>query len=357
MSNSSGLRKVLRSWDVVGLAVGTAIGAGIFRISQSIAEILPYPGLILLCWVMGGVIALSGALVYGELARRYPDVGGDYTYLKNGLGEGVAFLFAWTKVFIVQPASIAVIAFIFAAYFQTFFPIEGLQVQTIAILGILFLAILNMLGVRKGVFFQNLTTFLKVASIAFIAISAFCVPAKGIVNFQPLFPEALELPLIQAVGLSLMFILWTFGGWNEGVFLAGEMKRPKEELPKGLFLGTLLIAFTYLLINAAYHYHLPINEIAKNETPAALLVSILFGPQASRWLALLIALSTFGALNSLILTGGRVGYAFAQDHRWFSYLARISPRFQTPANGIFLIVLISTLMVFSATFEKLVGNL
>ncbi len=348
------LKKILRSRDVIGLAAGTAIGAGIFRVSQIISATLPFPGLILLCWLAGGVIALMGALVYGELSRRFPDVGGDYTYIKTGIRGPAAFLFGWTKVFIMQPAAIAAISLIFAGYFLALFPASGINNQITAICAILFLTLINILGVQKGIFFQNLTTLLKVLSVCFIAVTAFLFRPEDFSNFSPLIAPSFNLPVFQAFGMALLFVLWTYGGWNEGVFLAGEMTHPKKELPKGLFLGALLITIVYLLANTAYHFHLPVAVIAGSESPAALLVQNLFGLEASRWVALLIAVSCLGALNSLLLTEGRVSYAMARDHHWFAWLSRVNPKFLTPANGLLLGAILSVLMVLTGTFEMLV---
>jgi len=281
----SELKRILRSWDVVGLAVGVAIGAGIFRVSQSIAELLPYPGLILICWLAGGLISIAGGLLYGELGKRFPKSGGDYTYLQHGFGEGVAFLFAWTKVFIVQPASIAAIATIFAVYLQAFLPIETLNSRLLAAGGIVLLLVVNILGVQRSILLQNITTIIKGGCLLALALAAFFIQPVEPTNFFPLIPERLDLPIVQTVGLVLLFILWTYGGWNEGVFLAGEMKRPKEELPKGLIGGTLVITLIYFIVNAAYHYCLPIESLAASSSPAAQMATLLFVAETTKPMA------------------------------------------------------------------------
>ncbi len=339
---------------MAGLAVGTAIGAGIFRVPQSISALLPFPGAILLVWLAGGLIALSGSWVYGELARRFPDMGGDYAYLRSAFRGPFGFLFAWTKIFLVQPASIAALSLIFAAYFRSWLPEVPLGEKPIALLAILFLAAINYLGIQRGIFIQNVSTILKVGCIGLVALGAFIHWPENNSNLMPLFPEDLDLPAFQAFGLALLFVLWTYGGWNEGVFLAGEMRSPRKELPRGLVAGVLVIMGIYLAANIAYYLHIPVAVMAATDSPAALLVSSIFGKAASHWIALLIAISCFGALNSLILTGGRVSYALARDTSWLAGLSQIHPRFLSPGRGIFLMAGLSTAMVITGTFERLV---
>lgn len=339
---------------MVGLAVGAAMGAGIFRVPQSISSFLPFPGLILLVWLLGGVIALSGSLVYGELARRMPDVGGDYTYIKAAFRGPLGFLFAWTKIFLVQPASIAALSLIFAVYLRAFFPGISIEEKQVAVIAIFFIAVINFLGIQKGIFLQNAFTLLKAGCVGLIALGALVHWPGDLLNFEPLFPKSFQLSTLQAFGLSLLFVLWTYGGWNEGVFLAGEMRSPREELPGGLVAGVLIIMGIYLTANIAYYLHIPVAAMAATDSPAALLVSSIFGKAASHWIALLIAVSCFGALNSLILTGGRVSYALARDHSWLASLSQIHPRFLSPGRGIFLMAGLSAAMVITGTFERLV---
>jgi len=331
------------------------VGAGVFRVSQTISSIFPYPTLILLCWIVGGIISLAGAVAYGNLARRFPTAGGDYSFLKAAFPDLLAFLFAWTKVFIVQPASIAGIALIFAAYMNTLFAEPFLSNQAIAAIGITLLALINIGGVQQSVFLQNTMTFIKVGCISFIAITAFILSPDNITNLQPIFPAGLDLPFFQALGMVFLFVLWTYGGWNEGVFLGDEVKNVKRELPRGLIGGAIAITTVYVIINVAYHLHLPVSVLGESKSPFSLLAETLFGVSPGKWVAVLIAIACLSSLNSFVLTGGRVAYAMALDHRAFSYFGRIHPRFRTPVPGIGITALLSIVMALTGTFERLVA--
>jgi basic amino acid/polyamine antiporter, APA family len=290
-------------------------------------------------WVLGGALSLCGALSYAELATAYPEEGGDYVYLSRAYGSWAGFLFGWAQLAIVRPGDIAVMAFAFATYARAIYdPFGGgSQGQVIyAVSATLILTLINVLGVREGKWTQNLLTTVKAMGLLFIVGAAFMArpspaPAEG----------GGSLPF----SLALIFVLFTYGGWNEMAYVAGEVRNPRKNILRALVLGTTAVTLLYLLVNGAFLHTLGYEGLKASEAVATDTVAAAWPEAAGALISALICLSALGAVNGLVFTGARISYAVGQDHWLFGYLGRWHPRWGTPATALVVQGLIAILLI------------
>ncbi len=348
------LARQLGLWDATAIIMGIIIGAGIFRVPAAVAGFVPTGGAILLAWLIGGLLALCGALCYAELAAAMPITGGDYVYLREGYGKWLGFLFGWTKLWVVRTGSIAGIAFVFAEYIGYLVALSHTGMKIVAIVAVLLLTGVNTIGLRHGSNIQNLFTALKILAIASIIALGLMLEGGSTAHFSPLWPASVGKNFLGGFGLALIFILWTYGGWNEATYVAGEVRQPEKTLPRSLVLGISGIIVLYLLINCVYLYVLPLEQMQESPTVAADVLERLVGPRGGQIVAIMVIISTFGALNGLILTGARISYAMGRDHTLFRWLGHVHPRFQTPAIAIGFQAIWSAVLILSGKFETLV---
>ncbi|HEU4682598.1 MAG TPA: amino acid permease [Gemmatimonadales bacterium] len=314
------------------MVVGGIIGAGIFLNPALVAERVRTVELTLAVWVVGGVIALIGALVYAELGARRPVAGGGYVYLRDAYGRLPAFLYAWTLLLVIATGAIAAVAVTFATYTATLLGLSPAGRLPLAIGAILILSAINYLGVRPGALTQNVLTVLKLAALA-ILIAAGLALFSGPAVPQPLEPLA-ERGVLLAVGAALVPVLFAFGGWQQTNFVAEELIDPERNLPRALLGGVCIVVVVYLLANLAYLRTLGIAGLARSNAPAADAMFALLGPPGRTLIAAGIAVSTFGFLNLVILVSPRVYQAMARDGLFFPSLARLHPRYRTPSAAI-----------------------
>ena len=339
--------------DSVAIMVGVIIGVGIFRVPGSIAGYLHFPSAILAAWVVGGLLALCGGLCYAELSASLPKTGGDYIYLQEAYGPCIGFLFGWTKLLVIRPGSIAGVAFIFSGYAAYFLPLQVWGVRMVAVSVILLLTALNFFGLRYGKLAQNLLVLGKIAGILFL-IGAGLFLGEGSLELAPIESQG-TVSLLGAFGMALIFVMWTYGGWNESTYVAGEMHRPAKDLPSSIALGIALTILLYVLINAVYLYRVPISQMAGSEMVASLFAENLFGHVGGTMIAATIMLFALGAVNGLVLTGGRISLAFGSDYEGLGRMADVHRQYRTPAVGLILNGLWASALVASGTFDQLVS--
>jgi amino acid transporter len=347
------LKRVLSRWDSIAIGIGIVIGVGIFRVPAEIAQYLSYPPFILFAWILGGSISLIGAFCYAELSSSFPETGGNYIYLRNSYGSWVGFLFGWTELIVVRAGSIAAIALIFSEYFRVFLGLSNIVVKPGAVLIILLLSVLNMRGLVYGKGLQTFMTWVKLAALVIIVFFGLFLKKGNLSHFFEGTPEAFDLSLVSSLGLSLIPILWTYGGWHESVFVAGETRNAEKSLPFVLIVTILMITLIYAFINILYIYLLPVDKIANAPLIASDVFQILFGKNGQKCLDLLIIIYAIGCINAMIITGSRITYAMARDHRLFRYLGEEDPKFGTPLRSIGLNALWAIGFVLLGTFEKL----
>ncbi len=328
------LRRDLGTFDATMVVVGGIIGAGIFINPSVVAARLPSATLVLAAWVTGGAIALAGALVFAELAAAMPRAGGEYAYLTEAYHPIVGFLFGWASLLLIQGGGIAAVAITFGQYALRLVGREGAAPAPLAIAAILLLAGVNVLGVKPGSRLLNVLVLLKVAALGVLIVGGLLVPPPR----TPSLPGRAALPPggLAAFGTALVPILFSYGGWQSANLVAEETRDPRRTLPRALVAGTLVVIFVYVAANVVYLRALGREGLAATLTPAADAVRRLFGSDADRFLAAAIAVSTFGFLDLSFLAPTRISFAMARDGIFFPSLARLHPRFGTPALAILL---------------------
>jgi amino acid transporter len=348
------LPRVLGIWSAASILIGSIIGSGVFVKPAAIAQNLPSPGWILVCWIASGLLALVGSLVFAELGSYYPRAGGQYTYLRESFGDLAAFLFGWTNLVIINSASIAALAVMSARFLFNVFP-EALRpapgshwFQTLPVLMIVGLSAANAAGVRWGAAIQNLLTVAKLAALGLI-ISAIVLPSRtSWSNLSP-FWEIRGSPTSEAIlaGFKGAFlaIFWAYDGWYLLSFSGAEIKNPRRNIPGGFILGMLVVISTYVAANLAYFILVPLEQMpsfgagggaSAEGSVAAEAVRRLFGPTGVVLLSLGIVCSTLGAGNGNLLTGPRLSYAMARDGLFFPICGRLHEKFLTPVPAIAL---------------------
>jgi len=283
-------------------------------------------------WALGGLISLGGALCYAELASAYPQAGGDYVYLWRAYGKWAGFLFGWAQLAIVRPGDIAVIAFAFATYAAAIYdPLAGTAFpyaqEVYAVTATIALTGINVLGVHQGKWTQNLLTAAKVLGLLLLAAAALMAQPGGA-------PAERAGPL--PFSLALIFVLFTYGGWNEMAYVAAEVRDPRRNIARALVVGLGVVTAVYLLVNGAFLRALGYEGLAASGAAAADTMRVVWPGVGGGLISLLICISALGALNGLIFTGARISYAVGSDHRLFHWLGRWHPRLGTPAVALLL---------------------
>jgi amino acid transporter len=331
-------RQTLSIVDAIAIIVGVVVGVGIFKTPSLVAANTGDGGTFLFAWVLGGVISLIGALCYAELATTYPHAGGDYHYLTRAFGKNTAFLFGWARMTVIQPGSIAMLAFVFGDYLSQLLP-SPYTPALCAVLAVIAMTSLNIMGARKGAWTQNILTAAKVIGLVSILIA-------GAALAPSLPPAATEHSRSGAsFGLAMVFVLLTFGGWNEAAYISAELREGKKNMLRALLWGIGSITAIYLLAGFAYLKGLGLNAMSQSEVVAADLMRKVSGEGGSRLVSFLIAVSALGAINATVFTGARTNYAIGKDFQIFAFLGRWQGKSNTPANALLLQGVIATALV------------
>ena len=357
-AGSDGLPRRLGLWSAVSIVVGITIGSGIFRSPAGIANRLPGPGAMLAVWVVGGILAMCGALSLAEVASALPRTGGIYVFLREGWGRLPAFLFGWAELVIIRAAAIGAIAITFAEYFLRVLGFDPLvapydsYARYTAAGAIILTSAFNIVGIRWSAMVTALTTLAKYGGLLFVILLAFSIelPKTG-GHFTPFFPPGSFS--LAPFGLALVSVLWAFDGWADLTFAGGEVKDGERNLPRAIILGSLAVLVIYLLANLAYLSVLPIEQIRTSKLVAADVGQRVMGPIGVIFVAITVMLSTFGSLNSTMLANPRVFFAMAEDGLFFKPMAAVHPRFKTPVNAIVLAAVLGVTFVLLRTFEDL----
>jgi len=347
------LKKELRLYGLTMVAIGSCIGSGIFLTPAQIAGHLPSPFLILFVWGLGGVITLTGALTFAELGAMFPQAGGVYVYLKEAYGDLFGFLYGWVYLVVITSGANAALSIACAEYLAFLTPLGKGGKMAVAILALVIVTVVNILRVRAAEVFTNVFTGLKLAGIAaVIGVGLFFGQAKF--RLFESYDVAETGNLISALGLALIGVLWSYGGWQHASFVAGEAKEGQRTIPRAMIIGAVVVAVVYLLTNLAYLCLLPVDAIVSSQSLAADAVSKIF-PLGGVLIALLIAISTFGTLGIYTLSAPRIYYAMSKDGLFFKTLSKVHPRFRTPVNAILVqSAWAVVLLLFWGTFENLI---
>lgn len=323
-------RPTLRVVDAMALIVGTVVGAGIFRTPSLVAANAGSEGVALLAWLAGGAISLVGALCYAELAATYPNAGGDYHYLTRAYGSRVGFLFAWARITVIQTGSIAILAFVVGDYASAVMPLGPLSSAIYAALTIALMTALNAIGVRQGTRAQNVLTSAEVLGLLLIVGAGLLLAGPGPAPLEP--AGAGSSP--AAFGLVMVFVLLTYGGWNEAAYVSAEMGGSRRNIARALVLSIVVVTGLYLLVNLALIRGLGLSAMARSQVVAADLMARSTGEGGARLVSLLIVVAAVTSLNATVFTGARTAYALGRDFRALAFLGRWHPGSGVPLNAL-----------------------
>lgn len=393
-TSTSQFKQSLGLLDATMLVSGAMIGSGIFIVSADMARNVGSTGWLLLVWLLTGVVTVAAALSYGELAGMMPKAGGQYIYIQRAFGPLTSFVYGWTVFMVIQTGTIAAVAVAFTKFSAVFFPIlnpenvllavGGVKVSVgslYAITSIVFLTYINTRGIQTGKLIQNIFTVAKlVALFGLIAIGIGYgfksgMLAQNMENAWSASKSTTEggvtaiggIALLMALGVSMIGSLFSSDAWNNVTFIAGEIKNPKKNIPRSLFLGTLIVTVIYLLANVAYLSILPLHgspdgadvlargiQYAEYDRVATSAMSVIFSDAAAGIMAALIMISTFGCNNGLILAGARLYYAMAQDGLFLKQASSLNAN-AVPAKALWLQCLWASLLCLSGTYGELLN--
>ncbi|HEV2229828.1 MAG TPA: amino acid permease [Steroidobacteraceae bacterium] len=338
--------------DAVAVSIGITIGSGIFRVPATVAGLLHDPGSVILCWVLGGVMALCGALTFAELAASLPRSGGMFAYILEGFGPVPAFLFGWAELTVVRAAALGAIATIFAEYLGYFIPLSASEVRGAAALTIVVVGVLNYIGIRRAAAVQSVTTYAKYAAVMALGLLACTARGATAGHFTPLWSGSVSWSLIAT---ALVPVMWTYDGWADLAAIGGEISNPQRTLPRALIAGSASVALVYLLVNLAFIYVLPLPEMAASKliaTTVATRIPLLAGV-GTGLMAGLVMLATFSGLNASMMVGARIFFAMGDRGLLFRAVARVSPRFDSPSVAVWICTALGVVYVLQNDFAQL----
>jgi basic amino acid/polyamine antiporter, APA family len=347
------LKRELTLFDAVLLIMGNMIGAGIFTTSGFLAGELPHPLYFIGIWVVGGVLTICGALTYAELAGMYPLAGGDYHFLKAAYGKWAGFFLGWVSFWIIGPGSIAAMAIALASYLKSFMAIGyGNEVLTAIAIIILF-SLVNYRGLRLGGTTQDIFTIGTLCILAAFIVCGLLFGSGDWTHFKAV-PVA-PVPFTRLFSAPMIAVIFTFSGWFASAYIGSEIRNPERNLPLSLFIGTLLVALIYTLINFIYLYSTPLNAMKNVVDVARLSTANLFNPSVAGLISLPIILAIASTINATILTGARIYYAMAEDGIIWNRLRELHPTYNTPYISIAIQAVISCMMALLGTFNELLS--
>jgi amino acid transporter len=336
-------RPLLTVPDGLLLVVGMVVGAGIFKAPSIVAGNVSSGLEFALLWIAGGIASLCGALVYTELSGRFPETGGEYRFLHRAYGGGASFVFAWSRMTVVQTGAIAAVAFVFGDYAQQILPLGGKGAALYAGLAVLALSMLNLLGTPQGKGLQKMLSSALLIALAAIALAGVLGPQA------PAEPRAAE-PVAASLGLAMIFVLLTYGGWNEAAYIAGEVRNSRRNMLRILVGGIVAITLLYLLVNFAYYRALGLEGMRGSQAVAADVLRLSAGETGAKLIAFVVCVAALTTMNAAIITGARASYAFGRDYSMLRYLGAWREAGSTPANALRVQGALTLVLVFAASF-------
>ena len=346
------LPRTLGLFNATAVLVGVTVGAGIFRVPATVAAQLHDPGPVLVCWIVGGLVALFGALTLAELAGALPRSGGIFAYLLESFGPLPAFLFGWTELTVIRASALGATAAIFAEYVGYFVTLTPAQVRYVAAGAIVAIGALNYIGAQRAAAVMSVATTGKYLAVLALGLLAFTAGNGSASHFSPAWASGVPLSLI---GSALIPVLWTYDGWADLSFMGGEVRDPQRTLPLALVLGSGCVMLLYLIANLGFMYLLPLPEMARAKLIAATAAEHipLFGGVGAGIVAAVVVVSAISGLNGSMMTGPRIFFAMAERDLFVRAVARVSPRFQTPSVAIGLATVLGVIYVLNNGFAQL----
>ncbi len=340
-------------WSAVAVLVGVTVGSGIFRVPATVAGMLHSPGPAMLCWTLGGIVALAGALSVAELAAAMPRSGGIFAYLLEGYGPLPAFLFGWTELAVIRASALGATSTIFAEYLGYFIPLSPEQVHLVAAATILVVGTINYVGVKRATAVLTPATAAKYGALLILGLLAFtAVSGAGAAHHRVIWQGGPQLSLIAT---ALVPVMWTYDGWADLSFMGGEVAEPQRTLPLALIIGTCCVMLVYLVVNLGLWYALPADAIARAPLVATTVAQHIpvIGGAGAAVIAAIVLLATFSGLHASLMTGSRVIFAMGDRGLLFRSVGRVSPRFHSPSVAIWVATVLGCVYVMQNDFAQL----
>jgi amino acid transporter len=299
----------LTAFSAIAIIVGIVIGAGIFKTPSMVAGVTGDAGWLLVAWFLGGLISLAGALCYAELATTYPHAGGDYHFLARAFGKDISFLYAWAKATVINTGSIALLAFVFGDYMTKAINLGPYSSAIWAIGVVVALTLINLIGISASSWVQTLLTIIEVTGLILVAIAGFYI--SGDAPASPAFFSS--TPSLGMFGLAMVFVLLTYGGWNEAAYISAEVRGGRRAIVPVILMSILILTLIYLLVNIALLAGLGLEGLSKSSAVAADLMGKAFGPWGERTLGIFVAVAALTSINATMIVGARTNYALGKD--------------------------------------------
>lgn len=347
------LKRQFGLWTAVALIVGQVIAVGIFLTPAGMAKSVGSPFWLLVIWIVIGLMTLSGALCYGELAARFPEAGGSYVYLREIYGKAAAFLYGWMVLLVLDPGLTAIFGIGLASYASFLIDISPVGKQILAIVLIFVVGSINILGAKIGANFLKVLTLLKIGTLLFIIGYGFIGGFGDWKYFQPFF--AMPTDIFNAFAGGIIGAFFAFAGWWEVTRIAGEIESPERNLPKALVIGVIAITIIYILTSAVFFYLVPVGQVTSDETFAAQAGEALFGKVGGIVFASVVIISVLGTLVAYLMVSPRVYYAMAKDDLFFKSFGDPHPRFGTPHRAIMIQVVLASILIVLGSFEQIIS--
>ena len=350
------MQRQLGLGSATAAVAGESIAVGIFLTPAGMAKSLGSPFWLLVLWLVVGAMTLSGALCYGELAGRFPRSGGLYIYLQEIFGSRIAFLYGWMCLLVLDPGLSAALATGIAGYAAYIFHWSPLAIKFAAGAVIWALCLMNILSIRVSAGFLRWTTWLKLGVLGLLSVWAIAFHLGAWSNFVPFVDRRSgSLPMLPALAAAMVGAFFSFGGWWDVSKIAGEVRDPARTLPRALLYGVLTVTGVYILVSMVFWYLVPLNKVTSDQTFVAQAGEILFGPAGGIIFAAIVILCVVGGLAAFMMSAPRVYYAMAQDGLFFHSVAKLHPKFNSPANAILIQGIIASALVAIGTFDKIVS--
>lgn len=328
----------------LALCVGIVIGAGIFRTPAMVAGAASSDAMFLGTWALGGLLSILGALCYAELASAHPNAGGDFHFIELAFGRDLAFLYGWARLAVIQTGSLALLAYVFGDYIAALWPLGVYASSLYAVILVIALTAINWLGIRQGAGTQFWMTCAEVLGVICVIIAGLLIAPATIPTPRP--------EREGSLGLVLVFVLLTYGGWSEVVYISAELKDARRRIAPVMVAGLGFVTLLYLLVNLAFLRALGLEGMANSQTVAADVMARAFGPTGAASISLMIAIAALTSANATVITGARTSYALGNTFPRLGWLGRWDATRDTPGNAMLIQGVIAVLLVVGAAFGR-----
>lgn len=339
--------RIVSIFTAVAIIVGIVIGAGIFKTPSMVAGVTGDPGWMFAAWIAGAVISVAGALCYAELSSRHAHAGGDYHFLEVAYGRHLAFLYAWAKAAVINTGSIALLAFVFGDYMSKVISLGPHSAAIWALAVVVVLTVVNLIGIQASGKVQTTLTIVEVLGLLAVVVAGFSVQAPA--EATPAWFSS--TPPMGLIGLSLVFVLLTFGGWNESAFISAEVRGGPGKIVFVILVSLAIITVVYLLVNAALLHGLGLKGLGDSKAAAADLMAVAFGPAGQQAIGLFVALAALTSINATMIVGARSNFALAASWKPLGFMASWRQESGTPVVAMLVQSVVALALVVFGMFQ------